>query len=208
MTTGRGVAVLALLITAGLAGCAAKSRKLTNTPVAGPPMTRPVLRPETQPSSRPSYHVTSVEGRLLPGQTFLSIRRQATFADLPQSIDLMMPDLMKLASGPIPPTGPITFIYHDARPELNRPFELEIGYPVSEGTKVDAPFRVRPLPVLFAGTVTYWGPLSLIDKAYDQLVPGMRSAGLEPGTETREIYERFEGPDSPNNQVLIGIGAK
>lgn len=90
----------------------------------------------------------------------------------------------------------------------DKPFRLQIGYPVARGTKPPAGLLVRDLSPLNAGTMTFTGPLSAIDKAYDQLIPKMEAEHLQPGDETREIYVKWEGPDAQGNEVVIAVGIK
>jgi hypothetical protein len=50
--------------------------------------------------------------------------------------------------------------------------------------------------------------MKLLPKAYDKLIPEMIAAGLIPSDETRESYEVWESPDSPNNVVQIEVGIR
>ena len=57
-------------------------------------------------------------------------------------------------------------------------------------------------------SVTYTGPVTTIDKAYDRLIPAIQRAGLITTDETRELYLNWEGPDSPTDEVLVAIGLR
>ena len=76
------------------------------------------------------------------------------------------------------------------------------------GTRPFGRFKVRPLAALRCASVTYTGPVPTIDKAYDRLIPAVQGAGLITTDETRELYLNWEGPDSPNDQVLVAIGLR
>jgi effector-binding domain-containing protein len=145
----------------------------------------------------------------LPEQTYFHVRKNTTFQDVERAMDEALADLSRAAeAGRVTFTGPPTFVYLGLTDELSRPFTLDVGYPVDEGTRPFGRFRVRTLDPLKAAAVTYTGPVSMIDKGYDRLIPAMEASGLQPAGETREVYLEWHGPDSEQNQALIGIGIK
>ena len=119
----------------------------------------------------------------------------------------IMPELRKaVEDGKVRVVGPPTFVYLGVTGELDKPFDLEVGFPVAEGTPPAGRFQVRMLAALKCGSVEFTGPVYLIDKAYDRLVPAIQAAGLEPVPEAREVYLKWEGMDSPENQILVALG--
>lgn len=170
---------------------------------------RPSLRPTTGPSSRPAIHVSAMQVQTLPAQAYFYVPTRTTFQDIQQPIERAMGQLGRAAAeGKVAFAGPPTFVYRGATAELNRSFELEVGFPVAEGTKAFGPFKVRELRPFRCAAVVYTGPVSLIDKAYDRLIADMERAGLEAADETRETYWKWDGPDSPEDQIQVAVGVK
>jgi effector-binding domain-containing protein len=200
----------ALLILSPLA-CAPKPRPRhpTTNPFTRPPTTRPATDPATLAGSRPASSVSDMQVRTLPAQTFLYARTRTTYSDLQRPVEQIMAELGQAAGdGRFQPAGPVTFVYLGAKQELSKAFDLEIGFPVPAGTRPFGRFKVRTLPAFRCASVTYTGPVTTIDKAYDRLIPAIQKAGLITTDETREIYLNWEGPDSPNDQVLVAMGLK
>jgi effector-binding domain-containing protein len=201
----------ALLILSPLA-CAPKPRP--RHPATNPFTRRPASRPAaTEPatlaSSRPASSVSDMQVQTLPAQTFLYARTRTTYSDLQRPVEQIMAELGQAAAdGRFQPAGPVTFVYLGAKQELSKAFDLEIGFPVTPGTRPFGRFKVRTLPAFHCASVTYTGPVTTIDKAYDRLIPAVQQAGLITTDETREIYLNWEGPDSPNDQVLVAIGLR
>ena len=132
---------------------------------------------------------------------------ETTLQDLMQPIGRFLPGLEQAASeGKIQVNGPAVFIYHNAQPE--KPFTIDIGFRVSEQTKVFGEYKLRKTEPFHCATVLYTGPVSQIIKAYDKLIQSIQAAGLNPGSESREFYLFWEGPDSPNNVVQIQISLR
>ena len=192
-----------------IAGCGRK------TPPAPPPswsatQPSPLTRPVLPPLSKPSYHLSETTEQILPGYpVFASVSQKATFRNLRPTIDEAMKELMAASNaGGVTIAGPAVFVYHGATMELDKPFILEVGFPAAPGAKAAGKIKVAELPPMVALGLTYTGPLSAIDKAYDELMPKVQGRKLTPTGESREVYQGWEGPESPNNQVLIGIGVK
>lgn len=211
-TIQRALAALAwtLLLALPLA-CAPKPR---HRPSASNPFTRPSdPRPSTAPAtlaaSRPASSVSEMQVQTLPAQAFLYARTRTTYSDIQRPVEQIMAELGQAAAdGRFQPAGPATFIYFGAKQELSKAFDLEIGFPVPAGTRPFGRFKVRPLPAFRCASVSYTGPVTTIDKAYDRLIPAIQQAGLITTDETRELYLNWEGPDSPNDQVLVAIGLR
>ena len=202
------VRVISLALCAAVlaAGCASRPRRVRPPTV---PATRPSLRDTTRPTSRPAVHVSDVQVQPLPEQTYFYVRTRTTFENVEQAVDGALAALAQAAAdGRVAFAGPPTFVYLGATAELKRPFTLDVGFPVAAGARPFGRFRVRTLPPLRAATVTYTGPASLIDKAYDRLVPAMEAAGHQPADETREVYLEWDGPESERNRALVGIGLR
>ena len=161
------------------------------------------------PSSRASVSVSPMSVQTLPEQSFFFESTKTTPLGLQQTIDRITADLAAAANeGEVAFNGPCVFVFRGRSNELRRPFIAEIGFAVADGTRPFGRFQVRKLAAFHCAAVTLTGPGSLIDKAYDVLDPAIDAAGLRRTDETREVYTDWEGPDSPNDQILVGIGVK
>ena len=105
-------------------------------------------------------------------------------------------------------SGAPLLIYHGITQDMAKPFELEIGFPVKEGSKAAGDFKVREVPTFHCATVIYSGPVQRVGEAYQQLFMELMQAGMQPTGETREMYLYWEAPESPNNIELIMAGVK
>ena len=199
-----------LIIPVILAGCYS-ARPLPTAPPPPPstfPATSPLTKPALPPLSRPSYHLSEVAEQALPAHAvFASVTTKTTFRELKPAIDQAMTALSDAAmAGRVSFAGPPVFVYRGATVELDKPFTLEVGFPAAPGAKASGRVQVGPLPAMKSLAVNYTGPLSAIDKAYDELLPKVRGRKLRQTNESREVYLNWEGPESPNNQVMIAIG--
>jgi effector-binding domain-containing protein len=173
------------------------------------PWTPQTSHASTLASSRPSASVSEMTIQTLPEQNFFFESAKTTPLDLQQTIDRVTADLAGAANdGDVKYSGPSVFVFRGRSTELRRPFTVDIGFAVSDGTHPFGRFQMRQLAAFRCAAVTFKGPGSLIDKAYDTLDPAVDSAHLRRTDEIREVYLNWEGPDSPNDQVLVGIGVK
>ncbi len=194
-------AILVLL----LGGCAAPH----HTPLVLSPWTPPSSRPATLPTTHAAVSVSEMSVQTLQSQNFFFESTRVTALDVQKSIDRITGDLAQVANeGKVKFTGPCVFVFRGRSTELRRPFTLEIGFAVPDAIRPFGHFQLRKLPAFHCATVTFIGPGSLIDKAYDRLDPAVDAAGLRPTDEIREVYLRWEGPEFPNDQILVGVGVK
>jgi effector-binding domain-containing protein len=187
------------------AGCAAHHhRRLVLSPWT--PLTS---QPASLPSSRASVTVSEMTLQNLPEQNFFYESTRSTPLALQQTIERITADLAQAENdGKVTFTGPCVFVFRGRSAELRRPFTVEIGFAVAGGARPFDHFQVRRLTAFHCAAVTFKGPGSLIDKAYDVLDPAVDVAGLRRTDETREVYLNWQGPNSPQDQILIGIGVK
>jgi effector-binding domain-containing protein len=190
----------------------------TQNPKPRPPRTarRPTTRtidwpstfPTTGPAVRTDFRVSDMRVESLEPRTYFYVHETATFQTLPRKVGEALAELGSAeAEGRVRFDGPRVMRYLGATQELNKPFELEVGFPVAAGTEPFGKFKVRRETEPFrCATVTFRGPVTLIDKAYDKLIPAMQAAGVQATDEAREVYSRWDGPGAPTNEVLVGIG--
>ncbi len=104
--------------------------------------------------------------------------------------------------------GSPIFIYHGVTEDMDKPFDLEVGYAVSDHAKAFGEFKARTLEPFRCATVIYNGPLTYLSEAYGKLIARMVEARLTPGEESREVYFVFEGAESPDDVVQIQVGIR
>jgi effector-binding domain-containing protein len=194
-----------------LGGCySARPLPTAPPPPSTLPTTSPLTKPALPPLSKPSYRLSEVSEQTLPAHAvFASVTTKTTFRELKPAIEQAMTALSEAATaGRVAFAGPPVFVYRGTTGELDKPFTLEIGFPAMPGAEAGGKIKVGPLPAMKAVALHYTGPLSAIDKAYDELLPKVRSRKLRQTGESREVYRNWEGPESGNNQVLIAIGVE
>ena len=190
----------------------------TQNPKPRPPRTarRPTTRtidwpstfPTTGPAVRTDFRVSEMRVESLEPRTYFYVRERATFQTLPRKVGQALAELQSAADeGRVRFEGPRVMRYLGATQELNKPFELEVGFHVAPGTEAFGRFKVRREAEPFrCAAVTFRGPITLIDKAYDKLIPAIQAAGLQATDEAREVYLRWDAPAAPTNEVLVGVG--
>jgi effector-binding domain-containing protein len=163
------------------------------------------------PLSQPSYSLSKVTEQTQPAYAvFASVTTRATFRDLQKAIQSAMTDLTAAsANNAIQFAGSPVFIYRGATPaELDKPFSLEIGFPAAPGATGNEKVQIKSLPAMKSLAVSFEGPISAIDKAYDAVIPEVQKRNLRQTGEAREVYNRWEGGDSLHNQIVIAVGVE
>ena len=178
------------------------------------PATQSIEWPSTFPSTAPvvpkEFSVTPMRRGSLVPRPYFYLRETVTFHTIERTVAKAIADLQAAAnSGRVRFEGPPVLRYVPATAELSKAFVVEIGFPVSRDTAPFGRFRVRRETQRFeCAVVKFTGPGTLIDKAYDELIPAIEAAGLEMQDEAREVYLRWDGFASPRNEVLVAIGVK
>ena len=209
---------------AGALICAAGGCQLHPRPVeAG----NEILPPPPTPAK--PYQVSDMRIQTIGATTFVYSTIHTSFENMSAPTAERIASLKRAASsGQIGPTS-ILLIYHDPTENPAEPFDLDVGISVFDKraaadqglddkkngnvgisvldmTTTSSAFKVRKLPPFHCATAKYRGPMRLLPRAYDTLIPEMIAAGLIPSQETRESYLVWESPDSPNNVVQIEVG--
>ncbi|QOV91966.1 GyrI-like domain-containing protein [Humisphaera borealis] len=169
------------------------------------PLTKPVLPPLTQPA----YSLSNFAEQALPAQqAFASVTRQTTLREVRRTIDGAMKALSKDQGLGQHIIGPSMLIYTGMSGSLDEVFTLEVGFPVRPDYQPAEGVQVRPLPAMKCLSVDFVGSMRSIDKAYDKLIPAAQARKLKRTGEVREIYYRWNGHDSEENQLLVAVGVE
>lgn len=102
-------------------------------------------------------------------------------------------------------TGPWIFVSHGLPGDGETRFTVEFCLPVSPAdAAAGGGFPIRTLPALTCATRRFRGPTgALFSDGYGPLLRQIREAGHVPGGESREIYHRWTGPDSEDNEIEL-----
>ena len=164
--------------------------------------------PATRPAER-EFAVTPLRVQQLQGiDEYCYGEAQTTFADLKNSIDKLMDPIDRAnTAGKIQLAGPYVFVYKGISDDMAKPITLQVGRQVKPGAAAGET-KTRKLESLRAATVVYTGNLSNFPKVYPGIYADLFAAGLTPTGELRETYAYWEGPESPNNVIIVQIGVK
>jgi effector-binding domain-containing protein len=119
-------------------------------------------------------------------------------------VDDMIADLN--AHG-ITPLAPVHFIYHGADGTLTTPFRLSIAFPIAE--RPPSPiedYEIADLPAFRCMAADYVGPMPDIQIAYTEILDAIRDSGRQRSPESREIYKKWIGFESPDNVTELQVG--
>ena len=119
-------------------------------------------------------------------------------------VDDMIADLQ--AAG-ITPLAPVHFIYHGADGTLTTKFRLTIAFPI--GKRPVQPiedYEIAELPAFTCMASDYVGPMPDIQIAYDEILDAIDASGRKRTPESREIYKKWIGFESPDNVTELQVG--
>ncbi|SOD97562.1 AraC family transcriptional regulator [Caenispirillum bisanense] len=133
----------------------------------------------------------------------LSVVRQHRRLTLPQvgpaSVEACAAVAAEVEAAGLSVAGPWIFAARGLPRDTETAFDLDYCLPVAGGSD--------GLPALHCAAAIYEGPLTgLFSDGYAPLLAAIAAAGLRPTGDSREVYHRWEGPDSPANRVEIQIG--
>ncbi|HKH91447.1 MAG TPA: GyrI-like domain-containing protein [Gemmatimonadaceae bacterium] len=107
----------------------------------------------------------------------------------------------------IAPLAPVHFIYHGADGSLTTKFRLTIAFPIAK--RPAAPieeYEVAELPAFRCMAADYVGPMPDIQIAYNEILDAIRESGRSRSPESREIYKKWIGYESPDNVTELQVG--
>lgn len=157
----------------------------------------------------PDFVVSELRVQEFPAKNYLYLAHQTTLAQIGPVIQESMQQFEQvIRQNQAQVEGAPIFVYKGATGEMDKPFELHIGFPVAEGTTAEGDMKVRMLEKFRCATVLYSGGVKDIGQAYGKIFADIQQAGLEPIGESREMHLYWESPESTNNVALIMVGVK
>ena len=107
----------------------------------------------------------------------------------------------------ITPLAPVHFIYHGADGSLTTKFRLTIAFPIARppAEPIDD-YQIAELPAFRCMAAEYVGPMPDIQIAYDEILNAIDESGRKRTPESREIYKKWIGFESPDNVTELQVG--
>jgi len=156
---------------------------------------------------KPAYFTGPAAIQTFAEGTFFHLSTKSTLADLPARMGQLVPQLQNaLKSSGLASLGPLLVVYHGISPELEKPFDMEVGVLVPKGTPASADCRVRNLAPFTCATTVFTGSFAKLGKVYETLYPTLLASGKTPLPESRQMILFWENETSSNNMLLVQIG--
>jgi effector-binding domain-containing protein len=162
--------------------------------------------PTTVPAGD-AYSLSPIRVEQLKSSNYLYISSQATYADVGNVIGKSMGQISKdMASlGLSGIAGAPVIVYRGQTMDPSMPFTIDVGFPVTDGTKPAGECKIGHLDAAPAAVTIYTGSMvefgAAIRDVYSQLI----ADGHIPADTHRERYLYWEDAQSPNNVVMIEI---
>ena len=115
--------------------------------------------------------------------------------------------IMDLHAHGVMPLAPVHFIYHGADGSLTTRFRLTIAFPIAgpPGAPIED-YEIAELPAFRCMAADYVGAMPDIQIAYNEILDAISSSGRARSPESREIYKKWIGFESPDNVTELQVG--
>jgi effector-binding domain-containing protein len=152
----------------------------------------------------PTSTVSDVRVQTLKPYSYAFVSTQTTLNKLQDAIGQLMPKIdAAVGAGKLRPRGPYVFTYHGVTSDRDKPFTLDIGIMVSDGTTAPDGIQLIKVGPLHCATVIYSGSAREVGQSYGKLYGEINRRGLQPTDISREVYLYWEDADSENNLIQI-----
>jgi hypothetical protein len=147
----------------------------------------------------------------VPAMTALVCRGQVTVPAIPQFAEAATTRLMRYTRDRhIEVIAPPLFIYTGAGTGPDDPFTLEVAFPIADHAAIDAgngdDIARRHIEAFDCASFEYHGPMQHLGDAYPHAMNALKAEGHTPVEQSREVYRRWAGYDSPANVIEIQLG--
>ena len=162
--------------------------------------------PTTVPAAD-TYSLSPIRIEQLKDSSYLYLSSQATYADVPNTIQKMMAKLTKQMQplGLSGIAGAPVIVFRGQTMDPTMPFSMEFGFPVVDGTKPMGDCKIGKLDSAPAAVTIYTGSMVQFGKAIGEVYSQLIADGHIPSDTHRERYLYWEDPQSSNNVVMIEI---
>jgi len=157
----------------------------------------------------PDFVLTPIKITSLKASPYMYVSEQTTIDTIWDVIDKRMREMnVGMKDGAFSPAGPPVFVFHDAGPDRNKPFTLDIGFPVDANAVAAGDYQLGKLESTREATAVYMGSFLQLGQAYRRIYAEIFAAGLTPTGDRRERFLYYDDFESTNNVVLIEIMVK
>jgi effector-binding domain-containing protein len=165
-----------------------------------------ILLAQVSVQAQDKYTQSPMKVTQLKTTAYFYVTEQTTLANIGPVLTKRMAELTQAFKDRAfePSSGPIC-IYHGATSDPNKPFTVDIGYPVTGDVPAGGDYKLGQVQSALAATTLYMGPISQIGQAYGRLYGQVYAAGHVPTDVYREHYLYWEDDQSSNNVVMIEI---
>jgi predicted transcriptional regulator YdeE len=154
---------------------------------------------------------TDVSIKQVPPTVFLaSVHEDVTIPEIATIARNEMEQMIEAlqAAGGVP-SSQITFIYHGADGTPTTPFRLTLAVPLATvPAHVPGPYELLESPEFTCVATDFVGPMPDIMWGYDRIFSAMREQNLQRTAESREIYKKWIGFESPDNVTELQVGVQ
>ncbi|MGA3067745.1 MAG: GyrI-like domain-containing protein [Tepidisphaeraceae bacterium] len=153
--------------------------------------------------------VGSVRELNLKGFNYLYVERQVTRATIADVGKTEIPKLFQaIGVAHIQTRGPVIFIFPDHPADPNASFNVEMGVGVVGNVVAPNGYELTQLPEADCQTVLYGGPMTMVGRAFEGLMPEGSDGGATPTSEIRIYMLYYEDVESPNDVALVALVMK
>ncbi|QFU15807.1 hypothetical protein GDR74_05985 [Microvirga thermotolerans] len=142
--------------------------------------------------------------------TVLSAERMLTLPEVASASAELCPAMARDAERHgLTVDGPWIFVSHGLPKDSRTAFRIAFCLPVSVAAPYDGAYAVKTLEPMVCASGRHEGPLpTLFSDGYGPLLRAIEDAGHALSGESREIYHRWQGPDSAGNRIEIQFGLR
>ncbi|WP_250656317.1 hypothetical protein [Alkalimarinus coralli] len=142
------------------------------------------------------------------GIEVIALAKKATLTTIMQDIgrspELLLEDIQQQG---VRPEGPMIFVYRGCDGDMEKPFDLQICQPVKAADQYSGQYEKTELEPFQYVERRYVGKMADMGaKGYEPFIADVEKSGLKMGTQCREIYTQYIGPDSEENITELQLG--
>src|SRR5262249_40442375 len=149
---------------------------LGNITRAGP-TTKPAAKPDAAGGGDEQFVISKMRIQQFTPHTYIFAETQTTLQEIGPVVMQIIPKFMEtIKDGKVDINGPMVFVYQGVVIDQSKPFNLQVGMLVADGTKDVGDYHVRQLDQFRCATVLYSGAVANIGQAYQQLFTDLFAA--------------------------------
>ncbi len=141
----------------------------------------------------------------IPETLFLITEQETLISDVTNIAPMITRGMDQLLEEKdIEPIGPYHFFYFDFSGDRERPFQFQVGLPVSYKMQVPEPYAYKLSYAHTCVSATYNGPVIGIKEAWAEIFGSATAQGYQP-VDGKEIYHHFVDFSSKENVTELQL---